>query len=200
MAKALVAKDTGVVHDIERPWLGGNLEGGDPRGIDVGVFNYLIERFDPGRLVDVGCGEGELMSYFHDTGIDVIGVEGLEDNKDNANDDIKEQIIIHDYTKGVLAPTETDMTISCEFVEHVHKIFMVNFLPQFLSCNVLVFTHAIENQQGHHHVNCENDPYWISLITSLGMIYLEKETMEVREQIAIDSFWDRVLIFKKKFT
>ena len=200
MAKVLVDKNTGVVYDIERPWLGGNIAGGDDRCQDNAVFDYLIERFNPKSIIDVGCGEGQLIEYFHDKGLIVIGIDGLEHNKDVASNSIRDKIIIHDYTKGLLEPIDTDMVISCEFVEHVHKRFLVNILPQFVYGNVLVFTHAVENQEGYHHVNCENDPYWINLITSLGMIYLEKETGEARGRVGPNSFWGTVLIFKKRFT
>ena len=199
MTKALVDKNTGVIYDVERPWLGGNIVGGDARCMDNGVFDYLIERFDPKNLVDVGCGEGQLMSYFYDRGIDVVGIDGLEDNRENAVENIRDKIIVHDYIKGVPPTIATDMVISCEFVEHVHKRFMVNYLPQFVYGNTLVFTHAQENQPGYYHVNCKNDQYWINLITSLGMVYLEEETTEARSRVK-ESFWETILIFKKKFT
>lgn len=197
MAKALVDKNTRVVYDPERPWLGGNLAGGDPRCIDKGVFNYLIETFSPKTMLDVGCGEGDTMRYFAEHGIPSIGVEGLEDNATNSGD-MLDNIMIHDYTKGVSLPVFTDLVLSCEFVEHVHKKFMVNYLPQFLACKVLAFTHAVPNQMGYHHVNCEDDNYWIWLLTSLGMVYLEKETNEARARVK-DSFWNTVLIFKHRF-
>jgi len=200
MAKALVDKKTGVVYDVERPWLGGNILGGDDRCLDDGVFDYLLSEFNPSSIVDVGCGEGQLMEYFHYNEVQVHGIDGLEYNKDNAASDIKDRIVVHDYTNGPLHPIDVDMVISCEFVEHVHKRFMANFLPQFVYCETLVFTHAIEDQQGYHHVNCENDPYWINLMTSLGMVYLEDKTMEARNIVTDGHFWGTVLIFKKKFT
>ena len=192
-------KDTGVILDIEKPWLGGNIVGGDPRCEDPGVWNYLIEKFKPKTLMDIGCGEGQLIHYFQNKGVAVSGVEGLGENIDNAHEDIKGTIVEHDYLKGVLPPIKTDMVISCEFVEHVHKAYLVNFLPQFVACKILVFTHAVEDQLGYHHVNCENDPYWINLMTSLGMIFLEKETDAARKLVR-KSFWGSTLIFKKRFT
>lgn len=198
--KARVDKKTGVIYDDARPWLGGNILGGDVRCFDEGVFEYLIERFKPKSIVDVGCGEGQLMEYFHNRLIDVYGIDGLEDNIMNADRSVRDKITLHDYTEGQLDPIDTDMVISCEFVEHVHKRFAVNFLPQFVYCNVLAFTHAIEDQQGYHHVNCENDPYWINLMTSLGMVYLKEETVEARSLVTEGYFWSTILIFKKKFT
>jgi SAM-dependent methyltransferase len=195
-----VDKKTGVIYDDTRPHLGGNIFGGDSRCMDDGVFTYLMNRFKPDSLVDVGCGEGQLMEYFHTKGVRVYGIDGLIENIENASDLVREYMVLHDYTDGVLDPLDADMVISCEFVEHVHKRFAVNYLPQFVYCNTLVFTHAVEDQQGYHHVNCENDPYWINLITSLGMVYLEEETQEARSIVTDGHFWGTVLIFKKKFT
>jgi hypothetical protein len=185
-----------VVIDNLRPYLGGNLKGGDDRCEDHGVWDYLIETFKVKSIFDVGCGEGQLMKYFFDKGCEVYGSEGLEVNKQNAHPDIKDNISIVDYTKESLKPKKVDLTISCEFVEHVNQEFMYNYMHQFLACKYLAFTHGNPGQQGHNHVNCQTDEYWIDKLTGLGMTYLPNETKEARSRIGW-TFWGSVLIFKK---
>jgi hypothetical protein len=193
--KASVDRGTGIIFDKSRPWLGGNIFGGDPRCFDKGVFDFLIQKYKPESIFDVGCGEGHLMDYFHKNGIKVYGSDGLEDNKENAVPTIKSEIVIHDYVKGPLQPVPVDMVLSCEFVEHVHQIFIANFLPQFIACKVLVFTHAVPDQPGHHHVNCQSDEYWIDLLAKSGMVWLKEETDYARSLVK-SSFWGTLLIFK----
>lgn len=186
-----------LVVDTENPHLGGNVRGGDPRCDDHGVWDYLIDTFKPKTICDVGCGEGHLMSYFVRKGIYSNGVDGLQDNKDNAVVGVGESIYIHDYTKGIQPVViPVDMTVSCEFVEHVEEKYIPNYLPQFCACKTLVFTHALPNQAGHHHVHCKSDKYWIDLIKSAGFELLVEETEHARSLVQ-NSFWGTLLIFKK---
>jgi hypothetical protein len=186
-----------VVFDPENPHLGGNIYGGDSRCEDHNVWDYLIDRFKPRSVCDVGCGEGHLMKYFFDRGILVYGVDGLRENQQYAWEYFGLQIMVCDYNKGVCLPVEVDMTIACEFVEHVEAKYIHNYLPQFCECKHLVFTHAVPGQQGHHHVNCQSDEYWIDLLTKIGFTWLEEETMYARSLVNA-SFWGTILIFKRQ--
>lgn len=178
----------------DKPHLGGNILGGDPGTYCPAIWDYLIDTFQPKSIFDVGCGEGHLINYFYDKGIKVRASEGLSENINNAR--LKSCIIEHDYTQDVLKPIKVDMTISCEFVEHVEERFIQNYLPQFCACKILVFTHALPNQDGHHHVNCQKAEYWITLMSYFGFKFMFEESKTARS-LTTQPLWKTVLIFKK---
>lgn len=187
-----------VVFDPFQPHLGGNIKGGDKRCEDHDVWKYLIDHFYPGSICDVGCGEGQLMLYFQKRGIVAYGVDGLKENQLNSDPLVKDHFLIWDYNKGVqplIFPV--DLVISCEFVEHVEEQYISNYLPQFLACKYLVFTHAVPNQNGHHHVNCQTDQYWIDLMIGNNFEFLVEETTFARSLVK-NSFWGTLLIFKRR--
>jgi len=184
-----------MVFDPLNPHLGGNICGGDERCNDYAVWDYLIHHFKPKSICDVGCGEGHLMEHFYDWYVKVYGIDGLQANKDNGVEEIKEFIRINDYTKHIGPVFNVDMVLSCEFVEHVEERFIKNYLFQFRYCKTLVFTHALPGQAGHHHVNCQDDKYWIDLMTRYNFKYLPVETEYARSIIGW-TFWGSLLIFK----
>ena len=179
-----------VVTDPLNPHLGGNIKGGDEMTWFPELWDYLIQRFEPKSLLDVGCGEGHLMKYFHDRVIDVYGIDGLPENKTNAPESIREKITINDYTKTCAWGKDVDMVISCEFVEHVHNNFVENFLLDFMHGKIIVMTHALPGQDGYHHVNCRDDFYWIEQLGYIGYTLLITETEEARR---IAEKYDKVL-------
>ena len=190
---------THVAYDPNRPWLGGNTKGTHWGTYMPLLWDWIIDRFDPRDMVDVGCGEGELMLYFFKKGIIVYGVEGLEENKDNCPGEIRDSVYIHDYTLGECPPINVDVVISCEFVEHVEEKYIKNYLPQFLACNYLIFTHAVPNQCGHHHVHCQAEEYWIDLMVSNGLVLMQEETNIARSvNEGRLGFWKTILIFENK--
>jgi len=195
-----------LMYDPAKPHLGGNIKDGDEMTYFPELWERLLSDFmptgptiKPYSICDIGCGEGHLIKYFHDKyRIDVTGIDGLPENKANADPSIRGKIIIHDYTSGWGPLVPVDMNISCEFVEHVEEQYAGNYLLQFCNCNVLVMTHALPRQPGHHHVNCKPDSYWIALMNAFGF-ELSVLTCQYRK-LAHDRgkvLWETILIFEK---
>ena len=187
-----------IVANNKTPWLGGNIQGGDEMTYFPQLWDFLIQRYSPKVICDVGCGEGHLMNYFHKKGVKVFGTDGLKENKDNAPKTIKEYITVHDYTTGPALPVDADMVISCEFVEHVEAKYLDNYLIQLIDCKTLVLTHALPGQGGYHHVNCRESKYWIDTIQIFGL-KLSPAT-ELARKLAVKHdkiLWQTVLIFDR---
>lgn len=158
------------------PHLGGH---GNETHIDEGALQYLIDTFSIKSAVDVGCGPGGMVELMMQKGIDVVGVDG--DNIVERPESIKPNIIIHDYTTGPLE-IKKDLAWSVEFVEHVEKKFMPNFLTTFKGCKYVAMTHALPNQPGYHHVNCMHEFYWFGVMEAIGFELLVNETNTMREK------------------
>jgi SAM-dependent methyltransferase len=183
------------VYDPLRPWLGGNIKGGDPGTFCPGLWDFLINLFNPSTLCDVGCGEGHLIDYFQKKGIRVTGIDGLDQNRLAGPIPIRNKIVIHDFRNIFPFPKFYDMVISCEFVEHVDEKYSINYLDQFKQCKILVFTHATPGQIGYNHVNCRPDDYWIRIMTALKFTYLKSES-EMARILGEGTYWNTTLIFK----
>lgn len=147
--------------------------------VDEGALQFLIEEFGIKSAVDVGCGPGGMVELMMRKNIDVLGVDG--DNVVSRPDNVKSNIVIHDYTTGPFE-IKKDLAWSVEFVEHVEKKFMPNFLATFKGCKFVAMTHALPNQPGHHHVNCMPDVYWFGVMEAVGFELLIDGTNKMREK------------------
>lgn len=149
--------------------LGGYVPGGDPNTTYPILWRWLVENLGVRSVLDVGCGDGlGALAYFHDTlGIEAQGIDGIPPEQPNP------WIWVHDYATGPLGPTSRDddgwdLVWSAEFVEHVEERYVPNFLADFARAPLVLMTHAIPGQGGHHHVNCRTGDYWIGALAAIG--------------------------------
>lgn len=148
--------------------------------LDDGALSYLLENTGAKTMLDIGCGPGGMVELALGKGLQVLGVDG--DDKVERSDAVKEYIIIHDFATGPYIPFHTyDLGWSVEFVEHVDKEFMPNFLETFKHCKYVAMTHALPGQPGHHHVNCMNAEYWFGAMEAIGFKLMVEETNEMRK-------------------
>lgn len=184
---------------IEDGHLGGFVQGGDPDAWEPQLWDALIKDFQIKSVLDVGCGEGYSTKYFLDKGCSVLGIDGSEKVLENSPLP-KLYIMIFDYTKGAVGFDKAvwDLVWCCEFVEHVEAKFIPNFLESFKAGKIIAMTHALPNQGGHHHVNEQNDDYWIKKIEKIGFKYDDKVTQKYRAIAQGKYFKQSGLIFMKK--
>ena len=192
---------------INRGHLGGyvksdpvNWPHGDPMTYTPELWDWLVDQYNPRVFLDVGCAEGHAVKHMLEKGCEAWGIDGcLEVFKTAVVP--QDRIIIHDYSHGPVSAefnaSRPDMVYSCEFVEHVERIYMENFLKTFDLARVVCFTHAFEDQPGHHHVNCQAPEFWIAVMEERGFHWNEKASM-ISRRIAGKSHWERSgLIFTK---
>jgi len=147
---------------------------------DEGALDYLIKALDVKSMLDIGCGPGGMVELAASKGLNVVGVDG--DDKVERAESIKDKVIIHDYATSPYVPTQVfDLGWSVEFVEHVEKKYMQNFLETFKSCKYVAMTHALPGQPGHHHVNCMPIEYWCGAMEAIGFMIMVDETNEMRK-------------------
>jgi len=155
--------------------LGGYRVGGDPDTWYPELWSWLVREKGVDTVLDVGCGEGLTVDYFNNMGCNAWGIEGLEQSHP--------RIIQHDFTLGKtdLCNEQYDLVWSCEFVEHVEEKYMENFLDAFRRGDLVLMTHAMPGQRGHHHVNCQEQSYWVDVMESIGYKLDEEITEQTRE-------------------
>ena len=143
---------------------------------DEPTLNYLMANYAPiVSMIDVGCGPGAMVDLAVSKGIRAIGIDG-----DPAVVQANGGIVEHDYTTGSLSLWPVDLVWSVEFVEHVEERFVWNFLETFRNGRVLMMTHALPGQGGHHHVNEQLPEYWHKLLRSDGWTFDEVGTNWIR--------------------
>ena len=160
--------------------LGGHL---DKTHVDRGAFLFLRDTvapemgIKPTSFVDVGCATGAMVKLACDRGLQAIGVDG-----DYLVEKEPVPIMIHDFCDG---PVDLDWYFdigwSVEFVEHVEEEYMDNWMCIFEKCRMVAITYAPPGWPGHHHVNCQEESYWIDKFAERLLTYDEETTRRMRD-------------------
>jgi len=166
------------VVDSDRPDLGGNCRHGDTKSITPKFWNYLVDRFAPRSMLDVGCGEGHALSFFQRQGVIAHGIDGLRQH----DRIVHHPFAVHDLTRsGYVYPC--DLVLCVEVVEHIEEVYLDNLLSTLTNAPIIVMTHAVPGQQGHHHVNLQPRQYWIDAFAERGY-FLDPDTEWMKKMAA----------------
>ena len=162
--------------DVNAPHVGGNIVEGDPFTYAPSVWEYLIRRFALASVLDLGSGLGYSAQYFHNQGLQVLAVDGMEENCLGA---VYPTVQI-DLTKSkVLA--NVDLVHCQEVVEHIEEKYVHNLLSSLACGKFIVMTNALKGQGGHHHVNEQPTEYWINHLRKYNYEVLAEDTSRVRK-------------------
>ncbi len=159
----------------DEPHLGGNVVEGDPFTFAPRVWDYLINRFTPRSVLDIGSGMGYAARYFHSKGLAVIASDGLKNNVEQA----LFPTFYTDLTRGPIF-CRVDLVHCQEVVEHIEEEYVDNVIRSLACGKIIVITHAPPGHDGHHHVNLQPAEYWISKMATANCFLLEKDTERVR--------------------
>jgi len=154
--------------------LGGTSTSGDPDSWYPELWTWLIRTNRLGSVLDVGCGVGYSQKFFHDSGLITLGVDCKQVLEHHV---LGEKTLVHDFTTGVAPlPGRFDLVWCCEVAEHIPEEFVSNLAYTFaMGCGkLLAFCAAPRGAGGYHHVNCQNPPYWISLLSKYGFTINEE--------------------------
>lgn len=152
----------------------------DPMGISENLWNFMLGPLAIKSIVDVGCGRGHSTSYFKQNGANVLCVEGSHDAVTQSLLS-PEDIVEHDFSRGPWWPEKTyDAVWSVEFLEHVARPYMKNYLPIFKKCALLFVTSSAWG--GWHHVEVHEEWWWRGRMAAQGFVYSEELTTLARLQ------------------
>jgi 2-polyprenyl-3-methyl-5-hydroxy-6-metoxy-1,4-benzoquinol methylase len=167
----------------DKPHLGGFTYQIDMGGVSTNLWRFMFGQLAVRSIVDLGCGMGVSSSFFLSQGVDVLCVEGSSDAIANSRIP-KERIVEHDFSLGPWWPSATyDAVWSVEFVEHVGRQYMENYMPIFKKA-ALVFVTSSGNG-GWHHVEVHEKWWWRARMTAEGFIFLNDLTKQVRSHASV---------------
>jgi len=167
--KALGIKNTATGMEVDEGHLGGYLKGiAAPGTWCEEIWDIFIDELGVESMLDIGCGIGYSMQYFHNKNCRVLGIEGSPSAlKDHV---LPNSVIKHDYTNAPCVPEQkSDLVWSAEFLEHVEEKYLDNFMASFQTAQKFIaVTYATPGQGGHHHVNENTEEYWVEKFSKIG--------------------------------
>ena len=103
----------------------------DQEGFSNNTFNFMLGPLGVKSVVDVGCGRGFSTNRFRELGARVLCVEGSRDAIERSV--LPRRLVLqHDFSRGPWWPSRTfDAAWAVEFLEHVGRQFLPNYLPVF---------------------------------------------------------------------
>ncbi|MEO0342340.1 MAG: glycosyltransferase family 2 protein [Pseudomonadota bacterium] len=143
--------------------LGGNLRHGDGKTVTPALWQALIDRFAPHSMLDVGAGEAHAAAFFARRGVIAHGFDGLHKNIERA----VHPIALHDLKSGPYT-YPCDLVYCAEVVEHIAEQYLDHLMVTLTNAPVVVMTHALPGQRGHHHVNLQPPEYWVEKFSTYG--------------------------------
>lgn len=159
------------------------------------VINDYVKEHNIKTVYDFGCGTGEYLDKLTKevSGITATGFEG------SPNGIIYNNIVEKDLSSKLnLEPV--DLVISIEVGEHIPKEFEQNFIDNISNSSKkhVIFSWAIEGQDGNGHINCQNNDYIISEMEKRGWNFDSSRTEEARKVMPQDIWIVNTLMFFNK--
>lgn len=143
------------------------------------VISKTIELFAPGTVLDLGCGVGKSLDYFHDRGIEIKGIEGsqLAISRARHPDLIAQFNLNNELNLG----RKFDLLWCYEVVEHIHPAYVDNLMKTLSNhSDRVVLSAARPGQGGEGHFNEQLPEYWIEKFAKMGFRHDEKSTELLR--------------------
>ena len=144
----------------------------------------IFARFHPESICDFGCGNGFLIQFLAQRGVDVSGVEGSKASLDFMDASVRDRVQIRNLAEAIETDVY-DVVLSTEVAEHLPKKMspvLVNNLTRSAS-RAIVFSAAKPGQWGDGHINCQPQEFWIELFRSHGWKYDQAATNEFTSAI-----------------
>jgi hypothetical protein len=133
-----------------------------------------MEWICPKSVIDLGCGMGDWLSVFKEAGVEeILGIDG--DHVPSEQLAIQQhEFVPHDLTNRFAPARQCDLAMSLEVAEHL-PIESARPLIHSLTdlASVVLFSAAIPNQPGQHHVNCQWPAYWATLFRNRGYVAID---------------------------
>ena len=133
------------------------------------VVPFVLELVQPSSIIDVGCGMGSWLSTFIDHGImDAKGIDG--DHVDVGRLEIPREFFeAVDLSKPFSMGRRYDLAICLEVAEHLPETSAESFVTCLVGLSdIILFSAAIPNQGGDHHVNEQWPDYWVTIFAKKG--------------------------------
>lgn len=153
------------------------------------VCDAIMSVLHPKHIVDVGCGNGDLVVGFQErVKCPVYGIEGTVNALDSMEPWLNNYVFIRDIRKPLddFLLHRMDLAICFEVAEHVEEEYAEIFVDNLIGLSDrILMSAAPPGQGGKAHVNCQPWVYWFHKFTARGY----RHNNEVVQKI--QKYWER---------
>lgn len=170
------------------------LSSGSHRNLMLKMAEALNDTFHPHTVLEVGCGNGALLSYFDSHGVSADGWEhpmakvdpGIAVWRFDLN-------MLGDVNMDMRTLGDYDLVVCIELAEHLQPSTgpgLVRTLTK-MARDVVWFSAATPGQGGDGHINERPPQYWDARFKECGFVRDEETTAKVRElyEPAVGTEW-----------
>ena len=154
----------------------------------VSITAYLMRRYNPTSVLDVGCGMGNYLACFAEYGCAAVGVEGSSYGIARVPGTVL--AIQHDLRTRLLMNKKFDLVMCVEVAEHVSRKYSEVLVDSICTHakHMVLFTAAPPGTPGTDHINCQPREFWDKLFLKHGFTVDEQGTAElVKHAVASDT-------------
>lgn len=168
------------------------------------MADTIVSLLCPSRVVDVGCGDGQLLEQLQLRGVQCLGIEVSEHGVK-----LCKQRGVAVVQMDLRAPTTDrvpgrfDVVVCLEVAEHLPESCaegLVRFLCSM--AHTIVFSAAQPGQGGEGHINEQPLSYWINHFEKVGYQKNDLLTSRLRNAWAsagvLTYYWKNLLVFEKR--
>ena len=132
----------------------------------MALGKLLIEKLNPGSIIDVGCSSGIYLVPYLERGIEVLGIDGARD----VGQHIPGNFRVVDLRQSWTPPHRYDLAYCVEVAEHLHCEFSDTLVKTVCDCSdTIFFTAARPGQGGEGHWCEQTKNYWLNLFSKYGI-------------------------------
>jgi len=144
------------------------------------VTSYLMEKYAPDSVFDVGCGMGNYLTYFAAAGCFVFGIDGSSSGVARVPQTVL--AIQHDLRTPFVSNRRFDLVMSIEVAEHLPNRSAATLVRSICesACGLVLFTAAPPGTPGTDHINCRPRTYWDKYFNAHDFAHDEAATSELR--------------------
>lgn len=147
----------------------------------MSVIEGKHKHFKIGSVVDVGCGNGDILREFSTRGMTILGIEGTANAEQGmliGRDDLliwdlryklnRDHVCLIDRF-NVSHKNKFDLALCLEVAEHIEDEYATTFIKNLTSLSdTIIFSAAPPGQGGRYHVNCQHYEYWFYKFNAQG--------------------------------
>jgi len=172
------------------------------------VVDAIMEVFNPKSVIDVGCGNGDLLTRFSERiKSPCYGIEGTANALPAVGIPMNNYVFIRDLRKPIreLLIRRADIAICFEVAEHLEPEYADIFVDNLCSfSDMIVMTAAPPGQGGRCHVNCQSYPYWFHKFTDRGyrartdlVMQLQRKWEPWQHKKGIKAYYNNLMIWER---
>jgi len=158
--------------------------------------------FDPGSIIDFGCGTADILAPFEAKGLVIKGVDGSSVCQNRAMIK-KENFELFDIRHKYNTEFKYDLCLCLEVAEHIEEKYSDVLVGNLTGVShTVIFTAAPPGQEGVHHINLKTIGWWIEKFEKRGFSLNRQRAdllkKEMRDFSGVQNYYiDNLLVFQK---